>query len=116
MQVDEDLAAWTAGLKGVSARAAGQFHRTEPRLRARAHVQGLSAPLAGTAGNWPKPRAIRRPNGIQRLLKNDIPGLRLSSSSGLVGDAGRPGGGLVVACAGLEAAVEDADEPVGELA
>lgn len=28
----------------------------------------------------------------------------------------RPGGGLVVVGAGLEAAVEDADEPVGELA
>src|SRR6266704_6973466 len=28
----------------------------------------------------------------------------------------RPGGRLVVACAGLEASVQDADQPVGELA
>ncbi len=56
------------------------------------------------------------PDGSHVRAKKDIPGLRLSSSSGLVGDAGGPGGGLVVGCAGLEAAVEDADEPVGELA
>jgi len=37
------------------------------------------------------------------------------SSSGLVGVV-RPGGCLVVGCAGLEASVQDAEEPVGELA
>jgi hypothetical protein len=37
-------------------------------------------------------------------------------SSGGVGGAVRPRGGFVVAGAGLEAAVEDADQPVGELA
>src|SRR6266540_6061793 len=37
------------------------------------------------------------------------------SSSGLV-EVVRPGGRLVVGCAGFEASVEDADESVGELA
>ncbi len=40
----------------------------------------------------------------------------MSSGSFVILMVVRPGGGLVVGGAGLEAAVQDADEPVGELA
>src|SRR5262245_37730717 len=43
----------------------------------------------------------------------DIPGFSMSSCCRVVVG---PGGGLVVEGAGLQAAVQDADEPVGELA
>src|SRR5215472_471516 len=39
-----------------------------------------------------------------------------SSSLDFLAGVLRPGGGLVVECAGFQAAVQDADEPVGELA
>ena len=52
-----------------------------------------------------------------RFWVTDIPSWNLSSGGGLQGVlVVRPGGGLVVEGAGLEAAVQDADEPVGELA
>ena len=44
----------------------------------------------------------------------DIPGVWVSSGS--LDEVVRPGGRLVVGGAGLEASVQDADEPVGELA
>src|SRR4051794_20636045 len=43
----------------------------------------------------------------------DIPGFSMSSGGAV---AMRPGGGFVVAGAGLQTAVQDADEAVGELA
>src|SRR5215471_5167714 len=52
---------------------------------------------------------------LRRRLINatDIPGFSMSSGPG---EVVRPGGGFVVDGAGLQAAVQDADEPVGELA
>ncbi|MFE3261911.1 transposase [Nocardia sp. NPDC059091] len=55
-------------------------------------------------------------DGSHVRARRDIPGPGLSSSSGRVAGVWRPGGGFVVGGAGLEAAVEDAHEPVGELA
>ena len=46
MTIDDDLAAWIAGLDDLFALVAGRFFRVEPRLRARAYVRGLLAPLA----------------------------------------------------------------------
>jgi hypothetical protein len=43
---DEDLALWAAGLDDLLALVAGRFSRVEPRLKARAYVRGLLAPLA----------------------------------------------------------------------
>ena len=48
-----------------------------------------------------------------RCSQSDIPWFLLSSCGGLLVG---PGGGLVVGGAGLEAAVQDADQPVPELA
>lgn len=69
MLVDEDLAAWTAGLDELFARVAGRFLRAEPRLRARAYVRGLLAPLAGKNG-WTLAEVAgdATPDGMQRLL------------------------------------------------
>ncbi|APE33938.1 transposase [Nocardia mangyaensis] len=69
MLVDEDLAAWTAGLDELFARVAGRFLRAEPRLRARAYVRGLLAPLAGKNG-WTLAEVAGdvTPDGMQRLL------------------------------------------------
>jgi hypothetical protein len=41
MTIDDDLAAWSAGLDDLFALVAGRFFRVEPRLRARAYVRGL---------------------------------------------------------------------------
>jgi hypothetical protein len=38
MTIDDDLAAWIAGLDDLFALVAGRFFRVEPRLRARAYV------------------------------------------------------------------------------
>src|SRR5690606_13902518 len=54
-------------------------------------------------------------DGASVRAKKDIPGAGVSSGGG-VGDVRGPGGGLVVGCFGFQAAVEDADEAVGELA
>jgi hypothetical protein len=80
MELDDDLAAWIAGLDDLFASTAGRFSRVEPRLRARAHVPGLPAPLAAKNG-WTRAEAagIAMPDGMQRLLKRaawDDDGLR----------------------------------------
>ena len=69
MSVDDDLAAWIAGLDDLFALVAGRFFRVEPRLRARAYVRGLLAPLAAKNG-WTLAEAAgdATPDGMQRLL------------------------------------------------
>ncbi len=100
MLVDEDLAAWTAGLEGLFARVAGRFHRAEPRLRARAYVRGLLAPLAGKNG-WTLAEAAGdlTPNGMQRLLNKaawDVDGVRDEVRAYAVEHLGDVDGVLVV--------------------
>lgn len=57
MAVEEDLEAWAGGMDALFGLVAGRFFRAEPRRRARAHVRGLLAPLAGkngwTLARWP---------------------------------------------------------------
>jgi SRSO17 transposase len=69
MTIDDDLAAWTAGLDDLFALVAGRFFRVEPRLRARSYVRGLLAPLAAKNG-WSLAEAAGNatPDGMQRLL------------------------------------------------
>jgi hypothetical protein len=69
MTIDDDVAAWTAGLDDLFALVAGRFFRVEPRLRARACVRGLLAPLAAKNG-WTLAEAAgdTTPDGMQRLL------------------------------------------------
>ena len=69
MSVDDDLAAWIAGLDDLFALVASRFFRVEPRLRARAYVRGLLAPLAAKNG-WTLAEAAgdATPDGMQRLL------------------------------------------------
>src|ERR1700734_1645360 len=69
MSMDDDLAAWIAGLDDLFALVAGRFFRVEPRLRARAYVRGLLAPLASKNG-WTLAEAAgdSTPDGMQRLL------------------------------------------------
>jgi len=69
MTIDDDLAAWIAGLDDLFALVAGRFFRVEPRLRARAYVRGLLAPLAAKNG-WTLAEAAgdATPDGMQRLL------------------------------------------------
>jgi SRSO17 transposase len=66
---DDDLAVWAAGLDDLFALVAGRFGRVEPRLRARAYVRGLLAPLAAKNG-WTLAEAAgdKSPDGMQRLL------------------------------------------------
>jgi hypothetical protein len=45
--VEEDVAAWAAGLDELFAGIAARICRVEPRRRARAYVRGVLAPLAG---------------------------------------------------------------------
>ncbi|MRH92314.1 IS701 family transposase [Nocardia sp. SYP-A9097] len=98
--VDEDLVAWTAGLEELFARVAGRFHRAEPRLRARAYVRGLLAPLAGKNG-WTLAEAAgdQTPNGMQRLLNKaawDVDGVRDDARAYAVEHLGDADGVLVV--------------------
>src|ERR1700727_2410597 len=69
MSMEDDLAAWVAGLDDLFALVAGRFPRVEPRLRARAYVRGLLAPLASKNG-WTLAEAAgdATPDGMQRLL------------------------------------------------
>ena len=69
MEIDDDLAAWIAGLDDLFALVAGRFFRVEPRLRARAYVRGLLAPLASKNG-WTLAEAAGNatPERMQRLL------------------------------------------------
>jgi SRSO17 transposase len=98
--VEEDLAAWSAGLDGLFAQVAGRFFRAEPRRRARAYVSGLLAPLAGKNG-WTLAEVAgdRTPDGMQRLLNAanwDADGVRDDLRRYVVEHLGEPGGVLIV--------------------
>ncbi|WP_157112167.1 IS701 family transposase [Nocardia beijingensis] len=98
--MDEDLAAWVAGLDELFGRVAGRFLRAEPRLRARLYVRGLLAPLAGKNG-WTLAEAAgeRTPDGMQRLLHAaawDADGVRDDVRGYAVEHLGDPDGVLVV--------------------
>jgi SRSO17 transposase len=98
--VEEDLAAWSAGLDGLFAQVAGRFFRPEPRRRARAYVRGLLAPLAGKNG-WTLAEVAgdATPDGMQRLLNAanwDADGVRDDLRSYVVEHLGEPGGVLIV--------------------
>ena len=87
---------------------------------------GATTRRCRTTAPTPSPRCIRatrvllwlqRPSTIQERLNplnaTDIPGFSMSSCRRVVVG---PGGGLVVVGAGFQAAVQDADESVGQLA
>jgi SRSO17 transposase len=100
MSVDDDLAAWIAGLDDLFALVAGRFCRVEPRLRARAYVRGLLAPLAAKNG-WTLAEAAgdATPDGMQRLLNRaawDADGVRDDVRSYVAGHLGAADGVLVV--------------------
>jgi len=97
---DVDLAAWVAGLNDLFALVAGRFPRVEPRLRARAYVRGLLAPLASKNG-WTLAEAAGNatPDGMQRLLNRaawDADGVRDDGRGDVVRHLGDAGGVLVV--------------------
>jgi SRSO17 transposase len=97
---DVDLAAWVAGLNDLFALVAGRFPRVEPRLRARAYVRGLLAPLASKNG-WTLAEAAGNatPDGMQRLLNRaawDADGVRDDVRGYVVRHLGDAGGVLVV--------------------
>ena len=97
---DEDLAAWVAGLNDLFALVAGRFPRVEPRLRARAYVRGLLAPLASKNG-WTLAEAAgdSTPDGMQRLLNRaawDADGARDDVRGYVVRHLGDADGVLVV--------------------
>jgi SRSO17 transposase len=100
VSIDEDLVAWVAGLDDLFGRVAGRFYRAEPRLRARAYVRGLLAPLAGKNG-WTIAEAAggQTPDGMQRLLNHaawDASGVRDDVRAYAVEHLGDPDGVLVV--------------------
>ena len=97
---DTDLAVWVAGLDDLFALVAGRFPRVEPRLRARAYVRGLLAPLASKNG-WTLAEAAgdATPDGMQRLLNRaawDGEGVRDDVRGYVVRHLGDAGGVLVV--------------------
>src|SRR5690348_11558438 len=97
---DDDLALWVAGLDDLFALVAGRFPRVEPRLRARAYVRGLLAPLASKNG-WTLAEAAgdATPDGMQRLLNRagwDADGMRDDVRGYVVRHLGDAGGVLVV--------------------
>jgi SRSO17 transposase len=97
---DDDLAAWRAGLDDLLALVAGRFPRVEPRLRARAYVRGLLAPLASKNG-WTLAEAAGNatPDGMQRLLNRaawDADGARDDVRGYVARHLGDAGGVLVV--------------------
>jgi SRSO17 transposase len=100
MTIDDDLAAWIAGLDDLFALVAGRFFRVEPRLRARAYVRGLLAPLAAKNG-WTLAEAAgdATPDGMQRLLNRaawDDDGVRDDVRGYVVRHLGAADGVLVV--------------------
>ncbi len=100
MTIDDDLAAWIAGLDDLFALVAGRFFRVEPRLRARAYVRGLLAPLAAKNG-WTLAEAAgdATPDGMQRLLNRatwDDDGVRDDVRAYVVRHLGAADGVLVV--------------------
>ena len=91
---------WVAGLNDLFALVAGRFPRVEPRLRARAYVRGLLAPLAVKNG-WTLAEAAGNatPDGMQRLLNRaawDADGVRDDVRGYVVRYLGGAGGVLVV--------------------
>jgi SRSO17 transposase len=97
---DADLAAWVAGLDDLFALVAARFPRVEPRLRARAYVRGLLAPLAVKNG-WTLAEAAgdATPDGMQRLLNRagwDAGGVRDDVRGYVVRHLGSADGVLVV--------------------
>ena len=91
---------WVAGLDDLFALVAGRFPRVEPRLRARAYVRGLLAPLAVKNG-WTLAEAAgdATPDGMQRLLNRaawDADGVRDDVRGYVVRYLGDAGGVLVV--------------------
>jgi SRSO17 transposase len=97
---DADLASWVAELNDLFALVAGRFPRVEPRLRARAYVRGLLAPLAVKNG-WTLAEAAGNatPDGMQRLLNRaawDADGVRDDVRGYVVRHLGDAGGVLVV--------------------
>lgn len=97
---DEDLVAWVAGLDDLFGRVASRFHRVEPRRRARAHVRGLLAPLAGKNG-WTLAEAAGEvaPDGMQRLLNAatwDADGMRDDLRAYAISHLGEREGVLIV--------------------
>jgi SRSO17 transposase len=97
---DADLAVWVAGLDDLFALVAGRFPRVEPRLRARAYVRGLLAPLAVKNG-WTLAEAAgdKTPDGMQRLLNRagwDADGVRDDVRGYVARHLGDAGGVLVV--------------------
>ena len=79
---------------------AGRFPRVEPRLRARAYVRGLLAPLAVKNG-WTLAEAAgnKTPDGMQRLLNRaawDADGVRDDVRGYVMRHLGDAGGVLVV--------------------
>ena len=100
MTIDDDLAAWIAGLDDLFALVAGRFFRVEPRLRARAYVRGLLAPLAAKNG-WTLAEAAgdATPDGMQRLLNRaawDADGVRDDVRAYVARHLGAADGVLVV--------------------
>jgi SRSO17 transposase len=100
MSIDDDLAAWIAGLDDLFALVAGRFFRVEPRRRARAYVRGLLAPLAAKNG-WTLAEAAgdRTPDGMQRLLNAaawDCDGLRDDVRAYVTSHLGAADGVLIV--------------------
>jgi SRSO17 transposase len=100
MTIDDDLAAWIAGLDDLFALVAGRFFRGEPRLRARAYVRGLLAPLASKNG-WTLAEAAgdATPDGMQRLLNRaawDADGVRDDVRAYVARHLGAADGVLVV--------------------
>ena len=100
MTIDDDLAAWIAGLDDLFALVAGRFFRVEPRRRARAYVRGLLAPLAAKNG-WTLAEAAgdATPDGMQRLLNRaawDDDGVRDDVRGYVVRHLGAADGVLVV--------------------
>ena len=99
-RLDDDLAAWIAGLDDLFALVAGRFFRVEPRLRARAYVRGLLAPLASKNG-WTLAEAAgdSTPDGMQRLLNAaawDADGVRDDVRAYVAAHLGAADGVLVV--------------------
>jgi len=97
---DDDLALWVAGLNDLFALLAGRFPRVEPRLRARAYVRGLLAPLASKNG-WTLAEAAgnKTPDGMQRLLNRacwDADGVRDDVRGYVARRLGEAGGVLIV--------------------
>jgi SRSO17 transposase len=97
---DDDLALWIAGLNDLFALLAGRFPRVEPRLRARAYVRGLLAPLASKNG-WTLAEAAgdKTPDGMQRLLNRaswDADGVRDDVRGYVARHLGGAGGVLIV--------------------